>query len=214
MTFIPTGIADTSAQSNAQPTAQSTTQTILVLGDSLSAGFGIDQSKSWVNLMEIRLKNEKYPYQVLNASISGETSRGGLNRLPALLDKKPVIVILELGANDGLRGLPLDRLYMNLENMILLSKKAGARVLLVGMKLPPNYGPAYTNGFQDIYKRLAEKHDVGLEPFILAGVATRRELMQTDNLHPTTEAQPQLLENIWPQLQPLLVRTSEKQHRN
>lgn len=177
---------------------------ILVIGDSLSAGFGIDQSQSWVKLLEKRLKNESHPHEILNASISGETSLGGLNRLPGLLKQNPDVVIIELGANDGLRGLPLKSLENNLEKMITLSKSSGAKILLIGMKLPPNYGPAYTNGFHEIYKTLADKHDIRLVSFLLDGIATQRNLMQDDNLHPTTEAQPLILKNIWPQFIPLI----------
>ena len=145
---------------------------------------------------------------MLNASISGETSLGGLTRLPKLLKKYPDIVIIELGANDGLRGLPLLSIKENLENMINLSKSNGAKILLLGMRLPPNYGPAYTKGFQDLYKTLAIKYDISVVPFFLSGVATQRNLMQEDNLHPTTEAQPLILENIWPHLLPLIQEPS------
>lgn len=172
--------------------------TILVLGDSLSAGFGIDQSQNWVNLLSERLRENGFTHKVYNASISGETSLGGLNRLPGILEKRPEIVIIELGANDGLRGLPLDHLRNNLDQMIILSKSTGAEILLIGMRLPPNYGPAYTNGFQDMYKILAKKHNVMLVPFLLEGIATRRDLMQDDNLHPTSEAQTLILNNVWP----------------
>lgn len=144
---------------------------------------------------------------VFNASISGETSLGGLNRLPELLKQLPDIVVIELGANDGLRGLPLDLMRENLEKMITLSKSSGAEILLIGMKLPPNYGPAYTNGFKEIYKSLSEKYNIKLVPFLLSGIATQRELMQDDNLHPTTAAQPLMLANIWPQLAPLIKKT-------
>lgn len=177
---------------------------ILVLGDSLSAGFGIDQSQGWVSLMAKQLKQNGYSHTVVNASISGETSAGGLSRLPELLKQQPDIVIIELGANDGLRGLPLNRLKANLDKMISLSILSGAKVLLIGMKLPPNYGPVYTNGFEDIYQELAKTHKTKVLPFLLSGVATRRELMQEDNLHPTSDAQPLLLKNVWPLLEPLL----------
>ena len=174
------------------------------MGDSLSAGFGIDQSYNWVNLLTKHLNSEGYSYRVFNASISGETSRGGLIRLPNTLKENPSIVIIELGANDGLRGLALDQLRGNLEKMITLTQKAKAKVLLVGMRMPPNYGAAYTNGFQNIYFDLAKKYDTGLVPFLLEGVATQRSLMQGDNIHPTAEAQSKLLDNVWRHLQLLL----------
>jgi acyl-CoA thioesterase-1 len=177
---------------------------ILIMGDSLSAGYGIDQSKDWVTLLKKRLKSNGYSYRVINASISGETSRGGLSRLPGELRQKPHIVVIELGANDGLRGLSLDSLRDNLEQMILLSQNAGAKVLLIGMRMPPNYGPQYTNGFHKIYKDLAKQFNTGLVPFLLDGVATRRDLMQADNLHPIAQAQPILLGNVWPGLLALL----------
>lgn len=178
---------------------------ILVFGDSLSAGYGIDYSRGWVSLLAQRLERENFPHRVVNASISGETTQGGVSRLPAALDKhQPAIVILELGANDGLRGLPLFMLRANLAKLIGLAKQRGARVLLVGMRLPPNYGPRYTEDFADSYKALAKKEQVALVPFLLEGVADQRQLMQADNLHPTAEAQPQLLDNVWPQLVPLL----------
>jgi len=183
---------------------------ILVIGDSLSAGFGIDQSISWVSLLQKKLKNSGYHYNVFNASISGETSSGGLTRLPKLLKQHPQIVIIELGANDGLRGLPIDNITKNLESMIKLSRSYDAKVLLLGMKLPPNYGPAYTTGFHDLYKTLADKHQINLVPFFLSGIASQRNLMQDDNLHPTAEAQPLILENIWPKLLPL-IQTFSKQ---
>jgi len=174
------------------------------MGDSLSAGYGIDQSKDWVTLLKKRLKSDGYSYNVVNASISGETSRGGLSRLPGELKHKPHVVIIELGANDGLRGLSLDSLRENLKQMIQLSRKAGARVLLIGMRMPPNYGPQYTEGFYKIYTDLAKQFHTGLVPFLLDGVATQRNLMQADNMHPIAQAQPILLENVWPDLSALL----------
>jgi len=174
------------------------------MGDSLSAGFGIDQSHGWVNLLAKRLNSEGYLHRVFNASISGETSRGGLVRLANTLNKNPSIVIIELGANDGLRGLPLDQLRNNLEKMVTLSQKVTKKVLLVGMRLPTNYGPAYIAGFHSIYLDLAKKYQTSLVPFLLEGVATQRSLMQGDNLHPTAEAQPKLLDNVWRHLQPIL----------
>lgn len=179
--------------------------TILVLGDSLSAGHGIGQGQDWVSLLARQLQDEHLPHRVVNISISGETSHGGLSRLPTALQRhRPTIVVIELGANDGLRGLPLAQLRHNLTKMVKLSHKARAKVLLIGMRLPPNYGPAYTRGFKNIYSQLAANQDVALVPFLLNGVATRHELMQTDNLHPTANAQAQLLDNVWPHLELLL----------
>lgn len=171
----------------------------------MSAAHQIDPSQGWVTLLANKLQAEAFAYQVINASISGDTSHGGLSRLPAALQQyQPSIVILELGANDGLQGLPLQQLRHNLRQMIQLSQAAGAKVLLLGMQLPPNYGPAYTKGFKDIYTSLAKDYDTGLVPFILKDIALKRDLMQADNLHPSSEAQAVVLKNIWPQLIPLL----------
>jgi acyl-CoA thioesterase-1 len=179
--------------------------TILVLGDSLSAGFGLEARQGWVNLLRDRLSSQGFPYRVVNASISGDTTLGGLDRLPAALASyHPRIVILELGGNDGLRGLPLQAMRDNLAKAIELSQQAGAKVLLLGMQIPPNYGPAYTRGFAQVYHQLAERYAISLVPFLLAGVSEVRQLMQADNIHPTAEAQPRLLDNVWPQLKPLL----------
>ncbi|GAA5315323.1 MAG: arylesterase [Candidatus Pelagadaptatus aseana] len=178
---------------------------ILVLGDSLSAAYGIDPEQGWVALMEQRLNRKARPYQVVNASISGETSGGGLKRLPKLLDThNPDIVIIELGANDGLRGYPLKRMIGNLEQMIRLSQQQNARVLLAGMKIPPNYGPIYSLKFEKVYRRLEDQYDIPLIPFFLDNVAGKRELIQRDGLHPTAEAQPIILDNVWPYLEPLM----------
>ena len=182
-------------------------KTILVLGDSLSAAYGFSDTLGWVALLEKKLR-ENPPasaYQVINASVSGETTDGGRNRLSRLLQKhKPDIVILELGANDGLRGLPLQHTRDNLEAMINAAKARTAKIVLVGMKLPPNYGSVYTNGFEQNFKDLAKKHNTALVPFLMQGIATRMELIQADGLHPTAEAQPYLLENVWPVLETLL----------
>jgi acyl-CoA thioesterase-1 len=178
---------------------------ILIMGDSLSAGFGIKISEDWASLLEQRLVSENLPYRVVNASISGETTNGGLSRLTqALKTHRPKIVILELGANDGLRGLPLYLMRNNLSLMIEQCQQANTRVLLLGMRLPPNYGPRYNHDFSQIFAELAAEYETGLVPFFLAGVATQPELMQSDGLHPTAAAQAQLLETIWPQLLPLL----------
>jgi acyl-CoA thioesterase I len=178
---------------------------ILVVGDSLSAGYGIDVRDGWVTLLQQRLTKQGYPYMVLNASISGDTTAGGRTRLPAALKhQRPQIVILELGANDGLRGLSLRATRDNLEAMIKAAQSAGARVLLVGMQLPPNYGPDYTDKFRAMYHDLAQRHNLPLVPFLLDGVALKPELMQTDGLHPRAAAQLRLLDNVWPYLEPLL----------
>ncbi len=181
------------------------TPAILVMGDSLSASHGIDQQRSWVSLLAARLQREGFPHHVVNASISGETTAGGLSRLgPALARHQPAIVIIELGANDGLRGLPLTQMRDNLQKMITAAKNHHARVLLIGMRLPPNYGPRYTRSFQNIYLALAKENNIAMLPFLLEGVSEKREWMQADNLHPNAAAQPRLLENVWPSLRPLL----------
>ncbi len=178
---------------------------VLVLGDSLSAGYGLSLNTGWVHLLEQRVTEMGLPHQIINASVSGETSAGGLSRLPALLERhRPAVVIIELGGNDGLRGLPLDLLESNLATAITTARDAGSAVVLVGMQLPPNYGPAYTRRFAAIYPRLAQSAGVALVPFLLAGVAGDPQLMQADGIHAAAAAQPQLLANVWPQLQPLL----------
>jgi len=186
-------------------TAGPQAKTILILGDSLSAGFGIAQQQSWPSLLEQRLKTEGYPYRVANVSISGETTRGGLSRLPAALrQQQPEVVVVALGANDGLRGLPLEQLRDNLNTIIQLSKDNHARVLLLSMQLPPNYGSDYTRRFKQIYADLARQHQVALQPFFFSGFADSREAFQNDGLHPTAAAQPVVLDNVWHGLQPLL----------
>ncbi|MBI3524438.1 MAG: arylesterase [Betaproteobacteria bacterium] len=178
---------------------------ILVLGDSLSAGYGIAQDQSWPVLLGQRLQAGKYPYTVTNISISGETTQGGLSRLgPALKQQRPAIVIIALGANDGLRGLPLEQMRNNLDAMIKLSQSSRAQVLLLGMRLPPNYGLDYTQKFQQVYADLARQHKTALLPFLFAGFAERPEAFQNDGLHPTAASQPLLLDNIWRALKPLL----------
>jgi acyl-CoA thioesterase-1 len=178
---------------------------ILVFGDSLSAAYGIAQARGWVALLAERLKRERPDYSVVNASISGETSAGGAARMgKTLAQHKPAIVILELGANDGLRGLPLAQLRQNLASMIEQAQKAGARVVLVGMKLPPNYGPEYTRAFETTYGELARRYKTALVPFLLEDFAEKQELFQPDRIHPTDAAQPLMLERVWKVLQPLL----------
>ena len=173
-------------------------QTILVLGDSLSAAHGIAQNQGWVTLLAERMAQKTPPWKVINASISGETTSGGLTRLPALLaTHKPQWVMIELGANDGLRGLPLKIMRQNLQRMIELSQQSGAKVLLIGMMLPPNYGFTYTTPFTAMYQQLAEEQHLPLVPFLLDGVANDPRLMQYDGLHPNVAAQPVILENVW-----------------
>ena len=185
--------------------AAAPTPTIMVLGDSLSAAYGIEQRAGWVHLLQQRLTERGYRYQVVNASISGETTRGGLARLAqALKTHNPAIVIVELGANDGLRGLLLGEMQANLDTIITQSRRRNAQVLLVGMYLPPNYGPSYTRKFHQVYVDLAARYRLPLAPFLLEGIATDAALMQQDGLHPTAVAQPRVLDNIWKHLQGML----------
>ncbi|MFL6536477.1 MAG: arylesterase [Pseudomonas sp.] len=179
--------------------------TVLIVGDSISAAFGLDTRQGWVSLLEQRLKTEGFDDKVVNASISGDTSAGGLARLPALLSAhKPDLVILELGGNDGLRGQPPTQLQQNLAAMIDSSRASGAKVLLLGMQLPPNYGRRYTDAFARVYSTLAEEKNVPLVPFFLKDVGGVPGMMQGDGLHPSVAAQGKLLENVWPTLKPLL----------
>jgi acyl-CoA thioesterase-1 len=187
--------------------ANATNPKILVYGDSLSAAYGVSKSQGWVAFLQKKLADQHFQYDVINASISGETTSGGLTRLTATLAKtKPNIIILELGANDGLRGLPMNEMSVNLNTMIAQSKKANVKVLLVGMKIPPNYGPKYTESFSDTYPQLSQQHNVSLVPFMLENIAAKPKLMQDDGLHPNVLGQPMMLDNIWPKLQPLLKR--------
>jgi len=188
------------------PTAWSAEGAILVVGDSLSSGYGLpDEQQSWVALLERRLAELGYGHEVINASISGDTTAGGLARLPALLEQHdPVIVILELGGNDGLRGLPVATMRGHLEQMIRLAKDGGAKVLLTGIKMPPNYGPAYTQAFERVYPELAAAHDVPLVSFLLEGVALDRSLMQADGVHPNVAGHAVMFENVWDVLEDLL----------
>jgi acyl-CoA thioesterase-1 len=181
---------------------------ILVFGDSISAGYGLaNVEQGWVALLQTRLKTQEYGYQVVNASVSGETSAGGLARLPrALTLHRPDIVILELGANDGLRALPVAQMRANLEQMVDLSMAAGAKVLLLGMRMPPNYGPEFTEQFVSSYGNLAREKNLPLVPFMLKDVALSPGLMQADGMHPNELGQPKLLDNVWPSLKPLLHR--------
>ena len=182
-----------------------TAGTLLVVGDSISAAFGLETRQGWVSLLAERLREEAPQWQVVNASVSGDTSAGGLARLPALLeDHRPQLVLIELGGNDGLRGQPPARLQQNLAGMIARSREAGAQVVLLGMRLPPNYGQHYASAFEQVYLDLAQKKEVPLVPFFLEGVGGVAGLMQADGIHPAAEAQPILLENLWPTLRPLL----------
>jgi acyl-CoA thioesterase I len=184
---------------------------ILVFGDSLSAGYGLRPGSGWVTLLAQKLAMLGYGFQVANASVSGETTAGGLARLPRALQlHHPRIVILELGANDGLRGLPLASAQDNLDRMIELSRAQQALVLLLGVLMPPNYGERYTTAFRDMYLNLAHGEHVPLVPFLLAGVALHADLMQADELHPNERGQPLLLENVWPKLAPLLQQVARQ----
>ena len=186
--------------------------TIVVLGDSLSAAYGIRVEQGWVSLLQARLQARGYGHRVVNASSSGETTGGALARLPRLLaTHRPAIVIVELGANDGLRGLPIADIRANLESIIGVSRQSGAEVLLVGMHVPPNYGPAYTRQFHALFGELADRHRLAQVPFLLEDVALDDRLMQDDGLHPTAAAQPLLLAELWPHLEPLVRRKSTQQ---
>ena len=178
---------------------------ILVVGDSLSAGYGVAVDATWVALLQRRLPEQGYGYRVVNASISGDTTGGALSRLPRALElHKPAIVILELGGNDGLRGLPLKQVRANFETMLSQTQAIGAKPLLVGMRMPTNYGPDYADGFHKLYGELAAKYRVPHIDFFLDRVALDPKLMQADGIHPTAQAQPILLDNVWPKLKPLL----------
>jgi len=182
-------------------------RTLLVFGDSLSAAYGLRAEQGWVTQLQQRLASEGYGYHVVNASVSGETTSGGRNRLErALAQHRPVVVLLELGANDGLRGLPVKDSQANLRAMLEMSQAAGAKVLLLGIRIPPNYGPQYTRAFEAMYTSLAAERKVPLLPFLLEGIALDSRYMQADGLHPNAAGQPRVLANVWPQLKPLLER--------
>ena len=192
----------------ASVSARAETPVILVLGDSISAGYGLARVElGWVALLQTRLKDQEYVYQVVNASVSGETTAGGLARLPRALNlHQPRIVILELGGNDGLRALPIAQMRTNLVRMIDLATAAGAKVLLLGMRMPPNYGADFTEQFRLTYSDLARDKQLPLVPFLLNGIALLPNLMQPDGIHPNELGQPKLLDNVWPSLKPLLHR--------
>ena len=192
--------ATSSGKSNAQATPS-----IVVLGDSLSAEYGIDRDTGWVALMRKRLAQSALNYNVVNASISGETTEGGLTRLPAVLKRaRPSLVIVELGANDALRGVPLDTTTANLRHIIEDSQAIGAKVVIIGMRIPPNFGPDYAEKFYNAFGQLAQHYHAGYVPFLLDGIADDPSQFQQDQIHPTAAAQPRLLDNVWPSVQPLL----------
>ena len=189
----------------AAPAAAASQPVVLIVGDSLSAGYGLAIHENWPNLLERRFAASGHPHRVVNASISGDTTSGGLARLPgALARNSPAIVLIGLGGNDGLRAIPVNEIRRNLARMIQLSEAAGAQVVLAGIHIPPNYGPAYTESFHAIYHELAREYDTGLIPFILKGVALEEGLMQDDGIHPTAAAQPVIVDNVWPAIEPLL----------
>jgi acyl-CoA thioesterase-1 len=189
------------------PVARAEPPTVLVLGDSLSAAYGIRLEQGWVALLQDRLESKGYGHRVVNASSSGETTGGALARLPRALERhRPAVVVIELGGNDGLRGLPIADVRANFEALIRQSRDSGASVLLVGMRIPPNYGATYTRAFHELFGELAAKHRLALVPFFLDGIALDDSLMLEDGLHPNAAAQPKLLEMVWPKLEPLLKR--------
>ncbi len=191
-----------------QAQAQAQARKLLIVGDSLSAEYGIARGSGWVALLDQRVRRDKLGYEVINASVSGDTTAGGRSRLPALLKQhRPAVVVIELGGNDALRGLPLSGTEQNLQAMVRDAKAAGARVLLLGMLVPPNYGRKYVEDFNQLFARVAQTEKVGLLPFFLAGVADGPDpeaMFQPDRIHPKAEAHPRLLDNVWPQLRPLL----------
>jgi acyl-CoA thioesterase-1 len=187
------------------PVAGADAPVLLVVGDSISAGYGLPAGSGWVDLLAARLEKDRYALRVINASISGDTTAGGRARLPSLLTRyDPAIVVIELGGNDGLRGGNLAATRENLDAMVEATRRAGAKVLLVGMKLPPNYGPAYTREFEMLYATVAAARKAPLVPYFFAGFGERNEFFQSDRIHPTAAAQTKLLDNVWPVLKPLL----------
>jgi acyl-CoA thioesterase-1 len=173
--------------------------TVLIFGDSLSAGYGIDVDQSWAALLQSRLREQGYEHRVVNASISGETTEGGAERIgPAIDNFSPEVIILELGGNDGLRGFPPERMRQNLEKIITTSKASGAEVVLLGIRIPSNYGPRYTQAFENVFRETAEALDIPWIEFFMDGIALNEELMQADGIHPNEKAQPRLLDNAWP----------------
>lgn len=192
----------------AAPAAAAAPPVVLIVGDSLSAGYGMATHENWPTLLQERLAAAGHPHRVINASISGDTTSGGLARLPGALQRhSPAVVLLGLGGNDGLRGIPVTEIRRNMARMIQLSEDARARVLLAGVHIPPNYGPAYTQAFHAVYHELAEQYGTGLVPFILDGIALDSALMQDDGIHPNAAAQERIVNNVWPALEPLLDST-------
>ncbi len=202
--------ADAFAQPARKPAATTSTtpaaqRAVLVMGDSLSAAYGLSASQGWVSLTALKIAKEKPGWRVVNASISGETTAGGSARIAAELKRhKPSVVVIELGANDGLRGLPLAQTRANLAKMIAAAKAANAKVLLIGMRLPPNYGPDYTRQFEQLFRELSQQHKTALLPFLLQPIAMDDRAFQADRLHPIASAQPKLRDHVWPALAPLL----------
>ena len=195
----------TAAAAMAAGDAYSAPKTVLVLGDSLSAEYGLTRGTGWVALLQQRLKEQKIDATVVNASISGDTTSGGKSRLgPLLAAHRPDVLVLELGANDGLRGLPLNETENNLNAMLSAARQDKARTLLIGMRIPPNYGTVYARQFSDLFAKVAKNNKSALAPFLLDGVAQQPSLFQADRLHPTEQAQARLLDNVWPYLKPLL----------
>lgn len=193
------------------PAGAQTRPVILAFGDSLTAGYGLDQKQAWPTLLQHRINEKGLDYRIVNAGISGDTTAGGLARLPALLAReKPRLVILELGANDALRGLSLSQAKANLDRMIKMSQAAGAQVLLVGMRIPPNYGSAYARKFQKMYPDLAHAHNTPLLPFLLEGVAGSFDLNLDDGIHPNAAGQRIVSKTVWKAVQPLLTQTARK----
>ena len=187
--------------------AQTLPRAIVVVGDSISAGYGLTQGTGWVALLAARIAAEHYPYRVVNASITGDTTAGGRTRLPALLAReKPAIVVIELGGNDGLRGGSLASTRANLDAMIVAAQRAGTKVLLIGTELPPNYGPAYTRDYAAIFADLAREHRTAFVPSFFAGFGERNDMFQADRIHPATAAQALMLDSVWKALQPMLAR--------
>ena len=187
--------------------------TILVIGDSISSAYGMPVNQGWVALLQKRLQSEQLPYKVVNLSISGDTSANALNRLPQTLEQhQPHILLLEIGGNDGLRGLSLAQMQQNMESMIDLATSNEIQVMLLGIQLPPNYGSHYTDQFNDIYRQLASQYQLTLLPSIVEGVGGNPQLMQADGIHPNAKAQPMMLELVWSGLEKLLIRSLNSQH--
>ncbi|RKU03235.1 arylesterase [Burkholderia sp. Nafp2/4-1b] len=204
-TLVAATVPARAATAAAAPTSSEGRPALVVLGDSLSAEYGLPRDTGWVALLRQRLATERIDYSVANASVSGDTTSGGRARLPAVLQRlKPSIVVVELGANDALRGVPLATTEQNLRDIIAAARNTHAKVVLVGMYVPPNYGPDYTQKFHAVYTRLSKELGVPLVPFLLAGIENRPEMFQSDQMHPTQQAQGILLDNVWPALKPLL----------